>query len=361
MDLYTSTLFRYNLLYAHSLTPDAIYILSAKYGLVSLNSVIDTYDLTLNNMKTNEIKNWAEKVVESLREKHDLTSDKFIILAGNNYRKFIIPKLSIHEIPMKGKKIGEQLQWLKMVTSCHKTNVATKKGIHQNLIPKSNYSLANKTANDSICQNLHCLFRALPRYSFPFISNTIPENGIYILFEKNEQGHDGDRIVRVGTHTGENQLLARLTQHFINPNKDRSIFRKNIGRALLNQKNDPYLEKWEWDLTTVQKKIELEPFINKTYQEMIENRVTEYIQKNFTFCVFKVDDPKYRKQIEAQIISTISECTDCKPSTSWFGGYSPKAKIKKSGLWQVNELNKPDQIMTEESFNQLVRNIIKPK
>ncbi|PKK88370.1 MAG: hypothetical protein CVV64_19185 [Candidatus Wallbacteria bacterium HGW-Wallbacteria-1] len=212
-----------------------------------------------------------------------------------------------------------------------------------------------------MCQNLHCLFRALPRYSFPFISNTIPENGIYILFEKNEQGHDGDRIVRVGTHTGENQLLARLTQHFINPNKDRSIFRKNIGRALLNQKNDPYLEKWEWDLTTVQKKIELEPFINKTYQEMIENRVTEYIQKNFTFCVFKVDDPKYRKQIEAQIISTISECTDCKPSTSWFGGYSPKAKIKKSGLWQVNELNKPDQIMTEESFNQLVRNIIKPK
>jgi hypothetical protein len=49
-DLYISTLFRLNLDYARSLKPDAIYILSAKYGLVSLDQAIDPYDITLNNM-----------------------------------------------------------------------------------------------------------------------------------------------------------------------------------------------------------------------------------------------------------------------------------------------------------------------
>ena len=58
-----------------------------------------------------------------------------------------------------------------------------------------------------------------------------------------------DRVVRVGTHTGANQLPSRLAQHFLKPNKDRSIFRKNIGRALLNRAHDPFLEQWEIDLT----------------------------------------------------------------------------------------------------------------
>jgi hypothetical protein len=49
-DLYTSTLFRSNLEYTRRLTPDAIYILSAKYGLVGLEDEIDTYNLTLNKM-----------------------------------------------------------------------------------------------------------------------------------------------------------------------------------------------------------------------------------------------------------------------------------------------------------------------
>jgi len=30
----------------------------------------------------------------------------------------------------------------------------------------------------------------------------------------------------------------------VNENKDRSIFRKNIGRALLNKDNDPFIEQW---------------------------------------------------------------------------------------------------------------------
>jgi hypothetical protein len=81
----------------------------------------------------------------------------------------------------------------------------------------------------NFCEELHKIFNTLKRFSFPFDDTNIPLNGIYILFQKEEMAHGADRIVRIGTHTGKNQLHSRLKQHFINENKDRSIFRKNIG------------------------------------------------------------------------------------------------------------------------------------
>jgi aspartate oxidase len=93
------------------------------------------------------------------------------------------------------------------------------------------------------CKIIHQWFNGMEKFTFPFDRQKIPKNGIYILFEKGEIAHSGDRIVRIGTHTGKNQLLSRLNQHFLKENKDRSILRKNIGRALLNKDKDPFLEK----------------------------------------------------------------------------------------------------------------------
>src|SRR3990172_11224900 len=94
---------------------------------------------------------------------------------------------------------------------------------------------------------LHYLFNSERRFRFPFDNeiNRIPRNGIYVIFEIGEQYKDWDRIVRVGTHTGNNHLRSRLKQHFIKENKNRSIFRKNIGRCLLNKDNNPYLSNWD--------------------------------------------------------------------------------------------------------------------
>ena len=94
----------------------------------------------------------------------------------------------------------------------------------------------------------------MQRYKFPYAKTTIPKNGVYVLFEKNEKAHETDRIVRIGTHTRDNRLFKRLREHFIKENKDRSIFRKNIGRAILNKKNDDFLEQWNWNLSTIDKK-----------------------------------------------------------------------------------------------------------
>ena len=190
------------------------------------------------------------------------------------------------------------------------------------------------------CEELHNLFNNMKKLSFPFNKNEIPENGIYILFEKGEKAYGVDRIVRIGTHTGNNQLKSRLFQHFLNENKDRSIFRKNIGRAILNKRKDPFLKQWELDLTTKEAKDKLLNSVNLEKQKQIEKEVTEYIQNNFSFIVFPIEDKKKRLEIESKIISTISLCDECKPSENWFGLFSPKEKIRKSGLWLVNELYK---------------------
>lgn len=190
------------------------------------------------------------------------------------------------------------------------------------------------------CSVLHEWFNSLEKYRFPFDETKIPFNGIYILFEKGERAHGTDRIVRIGTHTGNDQLRSRLKQHFLNENKDRSIFRKNIGRCLLNKDKDPFLEQWELDLTPTDSKKKHLGLIDFGQQEMIEKGVSNYMQGNFTFATFRVDDKRKRLEFETKIVSTLSLCVGCKPSKKWLGLFSTKQKIQEAGLWQVNGLYK---------------------
>lgn len=111
-DLYISPLFRKNLRYARSLSPDKIFILSAKYGLLELDKEVEPYEKTLNNMASDEKKNWAKLVLNQIQTHCDLKKDTFILLAGANYRRFLIPHMQNHSIPMSGLGIGKQLKWL---------------------------------------------------------------------------------------------------------------------------------------------------------------------------------------------------------------------------------------------------------
>lgn len=111
-DIYVSPLFRLNLVYAESLKPDAIFVLSAKHGLLALESQVEPYELTLNTMGVGQIKAWAGGVVSQLAEVADLKRDRFVILAGDKYRKFLVPHLAQFEVPMEGLTIGRQLQFL---------------------------------------------------------------------------------------------------------------------------------------------------------------------------------------------------------------------------------------------------------
>lgn len=200
----------------------------------------------------------------------------------------------------------------------------------------------------SDCEKLHKLTNALQVFEFSFEDGNIPLNGIYILFEKGESAHGAMRIVRVGTHTGQNQMRSRLKQHFITENKDRSIFRKNIGRCILNKAKDPFLEKWELDLTSKKSKDKYSSLIDIEKQKKVEKRVTKYLQDNFSFVVLAIENKEDRLKLESRIISTVSLCNECKPSKNWLGLYSPKKKIRESGLWLVNELYKKP--LTKDDF-----------
>jgi hypothetical protein len=195
---------------------------------------------------------------------------------------------------------------------------------------------------NSIVFELHKFFNDQRRYRFPFHAhkNAIPNNGIYIIFENGETYKNFDRIVRVGTHTGDNQLFSRLNQHFVKENKNRSIFRKNIGRCLLNKVGNPYLQTWDFDTTSSEGKRMYSKMIDVELEKKIEKDITSYIQANLSFCILKIDDKQQRLFWEAKIASTLAQSKEINPSSGWLGNYSPKEKIRTTGIWQVNELNR---------------------
>jgi hypothetical protein len=191
-----------------------------------------------------------------------------------------------------------------------------------------------------ICAELHRLVRRATQHGIPFDVRTLPLNGIYVLFERGEECHGGPRIVRVGTHTGDGQLRSRLLQHFVKENKDRSIFRKNIGRALLNRAGDPYLAEWQHDRTSRAGRARYGEEPDSVKRQAIEAEVSAYMRERFSFVVFKVENASERLSLESRLISTVSLCDQCGPSADWFGRFSPKDKIRVGGLWLVNELGK---------------------
>jgi hypothetical protein len=110
-ELYNSPLFKRSLSYALTLDPDDIVILSAKYYVIPLDKIIAPYDKTLLNMPKDEANEWGVKVLSILADKYNLEEDKFIILAGEKYRKYITPQMNHWIAPLKGLRIGQQLAW----------------------------------------------------------------------------------------------------------------------------------------------------------------------------------------------------------------------------------------------------------
>ena len=114
-NLYISDLFQKTSAYA-KLIGDSWYILSAKYGLLSPDQVIEPYEKTLNKMGAGERKSWAKSVMSDLA-KIVTPGDEVVFLAGVKYRENLIHPLtkmgSKISVPMEGLSFGNQLKWLK--------------------------------------------------------------------------------------------------------------------------------------------------------------------------------------------------------------------------------------------------------
>jgi cytoplasmic iron level regulating protein YaaA (DUF328/UPF0246 family) len=114
-DLYVSDLYAKSVRYAEQ-NADDWWILSAKYGLLNIDTIIEKYDVTLNSMPTTDRIEWAEQVYRDLMDVVN-PGDRVIVLAPQRYAEFLTSKLQAFGVvvdrPLKGLRIGHQLKWLK--------------------------------------------------------------------------------------------------------------------------------------------------------------------------------------------------------------------------------------------------------
>jgi len=290
-----------------------IFILSAKYGLLKLSDQISPYDLTLKNMSQNECNDWGQHVFRQLQQTFDMNNTNFVFLAGMSYTDPLRKYLPHYSEPLKGMPQGIRMQWLQENSSTPNLSFGSK--------PQT---------KDDICLKLHKLFNSMPQFRYDTIHSIGFDNGIYILFEKGETYQGFNRIVRVGTHRSDNRLRARLKDHFIKKNKDGSIFRKNIGRALLNKVGSNYLSVWNLDSS-------VKGFADNRYdakiEKIVEDEISKYFSNNFYFICFPVQSSEERLRLEEGIIATLNTTADFKSSANWFGNNSPEHEIVNSGMW----------------------------
>lgn len=311
----------FRLAYAYAeIVADDIYILSAKYGLVSKDQVLAPYNDTLLDKSEDEKKEWSKNVLAQLKDIASLEKDEFVIMAGNNYCKYLLPRITNVCLPLEGKRQGERQPALRRLIDLEREM--------------------------NLCKAVHLLFNRMPRMDYQMIAKIPFEDGIYIMFEKGQKQGDFDRIVRVGTHTAEGRLKARLKDHFISQNKDGSIFRKNIGKALLSKNNDPFLDLWTLDMSNKKNTAT----IDKVKEAEIETAVSDYLHNNISFVCFPINNKEARLRIEEALIALLNCSDDFYPDNNWLGRYSPVDRINRSGLWLTQGLDAEPLTIEELGF-----------
>jgi hypothetical protein len=118
-DFYISQLFKAQFEVAVARHP-LVYILSAKYGLVELDAVLDWYDQELGKLKKYD-EAWGFNVACHLAARHLRRGPaRLTFYAGKKYVEPVraglkdFPKWNVTVVePMKGLEIGERKHWLK--------------------------------------------------------------------------------------------------------------------------------------------------------------------------------------------------------------------------------------------------------
>ena len=269
--------------------------------------IIEPYNETLKEKSTQERRGWGDIVLNELNKVCDMERDEFIVLASEVYYENLLPHLNHFWLPLKGKVLGEWIPELERLIHLEKSTDAV--------------------------DVLHMIFNGLPRLDWTMIHRIPYRNGIYIMFEKGESYHGMDRIVRVGTHRGQDRLKKRLIDHFVKENADGSIFRKNIGRAFLNMTSDSYLQLWEIDMHNSENKRSYGHLIDEGLEAELEAKISQYLRDNITFVCFPVDEEVERLRLEEGIIATLNRNPSFGPSNNWLGLKSPVLEIASSGLW----------------------------
>lgn len=115
-DLYDSRLFRGRLAYARA-NADRWFILSALYGLLPPDRVVDSYERAMTSLTRRERRIWSEAVLRDLETALGSLSLAHVeIHAGAEYSRWgLVDGLRQRgarvTLPLEHKSFGEQLQW----------------------------------------------------------------------------------------------------------------------------------------------------------------------------------------------------------------------------------------------------------
>jgi soluble P-type ATPase len=115
-ELYKGPLFKNSLCVAKKLQSDEskIFILSAKYYLVSLNKIIGPYDLTVKNLSHTQKKEWGNKVISELKKVSNIETDEYIVLAGKEYINPISEIKNLNDF-LGTRNYGQRTSFLKTI------------------------------------------------------------------------------------------------------------------------------------------------------------------------------------------------------------------------------------------------------
>jgi len=197
-----------------------------------------------------------------------------------------------------------------------------------------------------------------------------PRRGVYIFFDSGEVRTNsgvGYRVVRVGTHAlnigAKATLWDRLKAHkgIDNPpggNHRGSVFRKHIGRALLEREYISEELSRTWGVGNAA------PKDVRENERPLEIEVNHHIRKK-PFLWLKVDDPpgpnSLRGYIERNAIGLLSnyqwQSRIDPPSENWLGNWSDKIEIRESGLWNVMHVGEKYDPQFLEVLGQLIENM----
>ena len=113
-DLYVSPLFQKSAALARR-TCGRWYILSAKHGLLAPDTLIEPYDVTLEDYSRKERREWASRVHRQLMDARLAGAGSHLLwLAGRAYladRVRLLPDCE-HLDPLQGLGLGRRLSWL---------------------------------------------------------------------------------------------------------------------------------------------------------------------------------------------------------------------------------------------------------
>lgn len=283
-------------------------ILSAKFGLLDPDELIEPYEEALKGKSKQYRKEWGERVSHQIRT--SIPSEKtLIVLAGDDY---LVPLASaaIEDqeplyAPMRGLSLGSRLAFL-------------------------NYCIRLDDRKRAMTLAYELFAEIGGRFGFHslkrLLQEDIPTHGVYFFFDETEPtlfSSSLPRLVRIGTHgvssgstaTLRTRLRTHLGTRLGSGNHRASVFRLHVGRAII-ERDGLHSAYPHWG------KGQAAPSDITRSEASLEAKVSDYISKLRVIYVPVIDaagTKSMRATIERQMIALFSEllCAPDAASEHW--------------------------------------------